>query len=183
MEEFFKLILTGLIGGIVAFFSLFASEKGRNLAKKQDIAEITHQIEEVKHQYNLIMEQFKGRNQLKLAAIDKRLEAHQRAFSLWRELSSSIMTGKNINIISKKCEDWWWENCFYLDAESSNAFWDAFRLAPENFHELPLQERIEIRHGLEKTFLLLQKGVELPSIKDINLDDFLIKKEKMAKIP
>ncbi len=183
--EILKLVITGLISGFAAFFFLlkyffssYASEKGKNLATKQDIAEITKEVEEVKHQYNLVMEQFKGHNQLRLAALDKRLEAHQKAFSLWRDLSASIMIGRDTNIFAKKCEDWWWDNCFYLDGESREAFWNAFRLAPENYHELPLPERIEIRHGLERTFSLLQKGVELPPIKDVNLDDFAMPKKE-----
>jgi len=178
LEEFFKLVLAGLIGGIVAFFSLlkyffssYASEKGRNLATKQDIAEITNKIEEVKHQYNLIIEQFKGRNQLRLAALDKRLEVHQQAYSLLSELSSSIMNKKDVRIIAQKCGDWWWEHCLYLDAEARGAFWSAFRLAPENYYELTREEKNKTRNDLHKAFSLLEKAVELPPI-NIELDDF-----------
>ncbi|MFZ0052673.1 MAG: hypothetical protein WAK96_12940, partial [Desulfobaccales bacterium] len=88
VAEILRLILSGLIGGITAFFSLskyffssYASEKGRNLATKEDISEITKKIEEIKHQYNLMIEQIKGRHQLRLAALEKRLEIHQQAYS------------------------------------------------------------------------------------------------------
>jgi len=185
LEEIFKLIFTGLIGGICAFFILlryffssYAKEKGRNLATKEDIAEITKKVEEVKHQYNLLLEQFKSHNQLRLAALDKRLEVHQEAFSLWKELSFSIMSGKETTPTTIKCENWWWKNCFYLDAESREAFWKAIRLAPENYHALPLKERIEIRDILNSTYDALQKAVELPPIKDFNLDDYNIQQEE-----
>jgi hypothetical protein len=36
--------------------------------------------------------------------------------------------------------------------------------------------RSKLRISLDRTFLLLQKGVELPPIKDIKIDDFIIKK-------
>jgi hypothetical protein len=178
LEEIVKLVLTGLISGIVVFFLLlkyfflsYATEKGKNLATKQDITEITNKVEEVKHQYNLIIEQFKGLHQLRLAALDKRLEAHQKAFSLWRELSSSIMNEKDVMIIALKCEDWWWENCLYLDAEPREAFWSAFRLAPSNYHKLPPEEKKETRKDLDKAFLSIEKAVQLPPI-NIKLDDF-----------
>jgi hypothetical protein len=184
LEEIFKLVLTGLISGIAVFyfllkyfFSSYVKEKGRNLATKQDIAEITNKVEEIKHQYNLLREQFKARNQLRLAALDKRLEVHQKAFSLLRELSFIICSGKETITTVTKCDNWWWENCFYLDAETREVFYEFIKKVPEKFHELPLKERIAIRTDMERIIVSLQEAVELPPIKDIKLDDFESKKE------
>jgi hypothetical protein len=107
----------------------YMKRKGENLATKEDIAEITHKIEEVKHQYSLIIEQFKSRNQLRMAALDKRLEIHQRAYVLWRNLVTNTHDGDKIGNITYECQEWWFENCLYLEAEPREAFVDAYKAA------------------------------------------------------
>ena len=80
-----------------SFFPSYLSEKGKNLATKEDIAEITKQVEgakeiystrlkELEHQNALVLEQLKAQQQLRLAAVERRLAAHQEAFTLWRRL-------------------------------------------------------------------------------------------------
>jgi len=81
------------------------------------------------------------------------------------------MNQKDVKSISKKCEDWWWENCLYLDAQAREAFWSAFRLAPPNYYELSREEKNETRKDLDKAISSLEKAVELPPI-NIKLDDF-----------
>lgn len=55
-----------IIIGILAwqYFIFYFREKGKNLATKEDIAEITHEIEEVKTQYSSDLEKFKAELQL-----------------------------------------------------------------------------------------------------------------------
>ena len=58
----------------------FIREKGKNLATKKDIGRITKEIESVKSIYTKEIEHIREKQQLRLAAIDKRLEAHQKAY-------------------------------------------------------------------------------------------------------
>jgi hypothetical protein len=78
------------------YLPTYLNEKAKNLAKIEDIEGITRKIEDVKHEYmsqiqglshqnSLILEQARGQHQLRLAALDKRLQAHQEAYALWRE--------------------------------------------------------------------------------------------------
>ena len=64
-----------VIAGVVVFLLLksflpsYLAEKGKNLATREDIAEITDKIEKVKSGYALILEELKAHHQLRLAAL------------------------------------------------------------------------------------------------------------------
>ena len=44
------------------YLPAYLSEKGKNLATKEDIAEITREVERVRHEYNAILEELKARH-------------------------------------------------------------------------------------------------------------------------
>jgi hypothetical protein len=103
----------------------YLQEKGKNLATKEDISDITEIIESVKRQHAEILEDLKTKNQLRLSALDSRLRAHQEAYGLWREINGSIDTEKLSDVI-KKCDEWWGSNCLYLEPAARSAFLGAF---------------------------------------------------------
>ena len=82
-----------LVAGLITWLLLkhyvpsYLNEKGKNLATKEDVAAITHEVERVRLEYNTLIEEVRARNQLRMAALDKRLQAHQEAFALWRKLT------------------------------------------------------------------------------------------------
>lgn len=127
-----------VIAGFVVFFIVksflpsYFSAKGRNLATKEDIGKITDEIEKVKiqyatqlqetiHQNNLLLEELKGKHQLRMAALDRRLQTHQEAFELWRKIVSNVH-GDDIGKVVIECQDWWNKNCLYLTPEAREAF-------------------------------------------------------------
>ncbi len=62
-------------------------------------------------------------NQLRLAALDRRLEAHQRAFTLCMKLAGMLWTiGQERIDVQRECQDWWIDNCLYLGPKSRKAF-------------------------------------------------------------
>lgn len=80
----------GIGGGVVflllkSFLPSYLAQKAQNLATKEDIARITNEIERVKSEYAFLLEELKARHQMRLAAVDRRLQAHQDAYSLWRK--------------------------------------------------------------------------------------------------
>jgi len=101
------------------------SERGKNLATKEDIGRITSIVEEIKSQHAAELEAMKSRNQLRVAAIDKRLQAHQEAFALWRKIFVSAHES-NIGDVVRECQDWWNRNCLYLEPEARQAFSSAY---------------------------------------------------------
>ena len=118
------------IGGMGVFLLLksflpsYLTQKAQNLATKEDIARITNEIERVKSQYAFLLEELKARHQMRLAAVDRRLQAHQEAYALWRKL---IFTSQDsIHNVAIECQDWWNNNCLYLSPEAREAFSDAY---------------------------------------------------------
>jgi hypothetical protein len=84
-------VIASSVIGIVLKFLLpgYLGEKGENLATKEDIGHITDKIEAIKTQYALLVEAAKIDNQLRVAALDARLQKAQQAFTLWRKLLNS----------------------------------------------------------------------------------------------
>ena len=122
-----------------SFLPSYLSQKAKNFATKEDVEFITKKIEGVKRQYaeslqslihqnNMLIEEIRGRQQLRLAAVDKRLQAHQEAFSLWRKLVTSVHH-ESIGEVVLDCQKWWDNNCLYLGQEAREAFNTAFHCA------------------------------------------------------
>ena len=88
--EIFSTILIFIFGLVSGFFVTFLKEKGKNLAIQQDIGKITEEIENVKLQNNLLLEEVRGRHQLRMAALDRRLQTHQDACMLFGEICQHI---------------------------------------------------------------------------------------------
>jgi hypothetical protein len=82
------------------------------------------------------------RNQLRLAAIDRRLATHQQAYSMWSELCSKVHKTDEIGPCVMECQKWWNDNCLYLAPEARRAFKRAYLCAFN--HKDFLSERLII---------------------------------------
>ena len=161
-----------------SFFPSYLSEKGKNLATKEDIAEITRQVEGVKefystrlkeleHQNALVLEQLKAQQQLRLAAVERRLAAHQEAFTLWRRLVNAAHS-EGAHSVVHECQDWWEKNCLYLGAEARDSFNRAYFVASS--HRGLTHARVDAE-VVKANWALLMKagddivaGVQLPTL-------------------
>lgn len=65
----------------------------------------------------------------RLAAIEKRLQAHQEAFALWRRLLAHVHCEDEIGAVVMECQTWWNNNCLYLEEKARTAFWKAYMQA------------------------------------------------------
>lgn len=99
--DFFSLFVFALLAALASYLAAYLRTKGKNLATKEDIKGITDEIENVKTQYakqiemlshenRVILSQLQQRHELKMAALDKRLIAHQEAYTLWWRLMGNI---------------------------------------------------------------------------------------------
>ena len=68
-------------------------------------------------------------NQLRLAALDKRLQAHQEAYSRWRKLLFNAGNESTVGDIVIESQTWWEENCLYLDPKARKLFYLAIQRA------------------------------------------------------
>jgi hypothetical protein len=124
-------IVTLLIvaGGYVVSYM---QEKGKNRATSQDIGKLTRTVEHIKaenatrlaalsHQNAVLIERLKAAHELRFAAVDRRLQAHQEAFSRWRKLIANIHK-ESIGPVAVECQAWWNDNALYLEPGVRNAF-------------------------------------------------------------
>jgi hypothetical protein len=136
----------GILASIAVYYLLksfipaYLSKKGGNLATREDIAAITDEVERVKTQYSALLEELKVQHQLRLAALDRRLQAHQEAFTLWREILGSVHT-ENIGHTVIKCQEWWEQNCLYLEPNVREAFVASYSAA--HSHHALVQARTD----------------------------------------
>jgi hypothetical protein len=128
---YFLLVIAGVTIGLVlrSYLPAYFGEKGKNLATREDIEEITGKIESIKHDFATALEKSKHEHSLRLAAIDTRLKAHQDAYVLWWKLRAVIYNQKEIGKVLGGCEDWWVHNNLYLGHDVREAFWGACKAA------------------------------------------------------
>jgi hypothetical protein len=108
------------------------------------------------------------KHQLRLAAAEKRLEAHQQAFALWRKLISNVHKESKIHEIVGECQEWWNNNCLYLSPEAREKFRYAYICAAS--HGDFVKDRTNpklVRENWQNVAdagPALVRGVELPTL-------------------
>jgi hypothetical protein len=107
------------------------------------------------------------RQQLRLAALDKRLAVHQEAFLLWRQLIAKMHDRNEVFEVVLRCQDWWEHNCLYLTPEARSAFARTYNLAAMYGELLKGPDKtiaMEHQNEIMKTGEIIVRGVELPSL-------------------
>ena len=177
--DYVSLVLVFCVGTLLGkYLPSYLSKKGENLATKEDIAEITREVERVKSEYTErlegIAEHLRYRNQLRLAALDRRLQAHQEAYALLGKLRSAAHATEPISDVFEECNAWWNNNCLYLEADAREKFLGAY-YAAQNHPELKRRAAEcgspENMADLDKNWKKINdapeaivKAVELPSL-------------------
>lgn len=148
------------------FFPSYLKKKGENLATKEDISEITTKIQEIKSNYASELEVLKSSlelaNLIRTGALDKRIEKYQEAFTLWLELFWSLRQKDIYNKVSK-CQEWWNNNCLYLDEKSRGSFKSSFLLAGQ-FNSSGEKGSIEFFKKIEEAGQDILRAINLPAI-------------------
>lgn len=68
-------------------------------------------------------------HQLRVAALERRLAAHQEGYALWRKLWANVHQRDQIGAVVLECQTWWEQNCLYLSEPARTAFHRAFSMA------------------------------------------------------
>ena len=128
----------------------------------------------------------------RLASLDKRLQAHQEAFTLWREMSWSLFGNDDVMRTKvKDCQNWYIRNNLYLTAEAREAFQKAYmaglhhndfvnshkQSSSDETKEMVVNNFIE----LEAAGKIIEEAVELPSL-DLDNELDTNYKEKKKKL-
>lgn len=185
MEDFFKWIIAGFAGGagiwllikssLEKYTGAFLEEKGKNLATKQDIGKITKIVEGIKHENSLLLEEVKGKLQLRLAVIEKRIDAYQSLYTSIHQIFDFIIYEKIMNYASEYFTHGWlmeftsnvYNQFLYLSSNSRNQMLTLISLLSE-YRTKSNEEKEKMFMEISKTVLLtlnlLAGDVELPSI-------------------
>jgi hypothetical protein len=62
--DIIEIVLIVLLGIFIKYTSSYSSEKGRNLATREDIAEITRKVEGVRSEYAIQLQNISHQNEL-----------------------------------------------------------------------------------------------------------------------
>jgi hypothetical protein len=165
-------IVTAVVAYLLIKFYLssYLAEKGKNLATREDIAAITDKVENVRTQYATLIEELKAKHQLRLAAVDRRLQTHQEAFTLWRKLMAATYT-EDIGNVVLECQSWWERNCIYLEPTVREAFVSSYGAA--HGHDALVRSRAEVKIVKESWARItgfpniLFKAVQLPTLSQL----------------
>lgn len=165
---------------LIFILSFMGSVFGAFAKKKVEIAatrEYTAELRKVAHQNQLLLEEYRARNSLRMTAIDKRLQVHQQAYALWKKLLSAVQT-ENIGGVVMECQSWWNENCLYLSPESREAFHTAFQCAFSHKDYLNVPPNLKDKNLINSNFENITKAgevivhsVELPSLGEAEVLD------------
>ena len=90
--------------------------KRENHATKEDIGKVTMRLK-VRATYAQHLEELRGKNQLRLAALDRRLQAHQDAYTLWLRLMRNTHKHEELSPIVIECQNGG-KNCLFLSSEA-----------------------------------------------------------------
>lgn len=115
-----------------SYFPSYFSEKGKNLATKEDIGLITTKIEEVRLGYSKELEAYKAQHQIRIATLDRQFVAHQEAYTHWSEVMNSMHQPEKLGDKRIQALDWWYANCLYLNDEARAAFKRALSAAGDH---------------------------------------------------
>ncbi len=174
-------VIAFLLVVIGSFLGAYFKEKGKNVATKSDVESITRKIESIKvesaqkfealSQANrelLAAEQ--RRHDLRLAALDKRLEAHQEAYAIWYEYSGAIHDEDRLFELYKKAMEFWKTKSLYLTEAAREAFDEAINAG--SMHRSLLQSRAE-KKEIDANWMSIRsaggkiaKAVSLPDLGD-----------------
>ncbi len=167
-------VVAGVIGFLLmkSFVPSYLKQKAENLATREDIGKITHEIEGVRAEYAAMLEALKGRQQLRIAALDRRLQAHQEAYQLWREINGALGRPE-LQEVAGKCSKWWGDNCLYLEPEARAAFLAAFVGARDLDWYRSNQDAADLVSKVQREINdaggVIEKCVALPNLREMEV--------------
>jgi len=110
-------------------------------------------------------------DKFRLVALEKRLEVHQEGYSIWRKLIFSLNKTEELSKIVTTGQEWWENNCLYLDEKSRSAFHTSLILAWDIDAEVKAEGRTKIFKEINQTGKFLIEGINLPFIADVDTKD------------
>jgi hypothetical protein len=104
----------------------------------------------------------------RLAALERRPQAHQEAYALWRRLLFADKRNAQIHEAVIQAQEWWEQSCLYLTSDARSAFQQACLAAHDHAALLNIHADVgdlqEAREKVRRAGGVILKAVNLPSI-------------------
>lgn len=168
MTDILTFVLLGLAAGGGAYLGSYLREKGRNTATREDIADITREVEKVRMQSTTAVELLRQEHRKGLIAFERRLDAHQEAYVHWNTIVQRLDAG-TVGPYVLECREWLTRNCFSLDIEARIALRDACERAENHSAIAAKGDRDAVRENylaIAQVGEIIEGAVELPAIAD-----------------
>ena len=173
MSKFGKIYasLSSLVIIVLFFFLVFF----RNLPSEALVAFIGVLVGSLISSFvQYAMSEANMRQQLRLAALDKRLQVAQEAMTLWNRLrTANEKEADELNVL-QDCKHWWDTNSLYLTAEARNAFNKAYRAAGDLYvaraRHADWDEMKALSDVIDRAAPIIAASVYLPPIGELELE-------------
>jgi len=168
-----------VVAAASSWLGAFLAERGKISAMQTSVRQLTNTVEEVRNLYAEKLSDRVARHQLRMACIEQRLRVNQKAFTLWRQLCS-VGIGIDPNQrerameLAYECQDFWFENCLFMEADVREAFHSAFQAVIDLNSLLPMpgdkhdptsmRELAEMRRTVRKCGSIIVKACGLPPL-------------------
>jgi hypothetical protein len=126
------------------------------------------------HQHQLVLARLGFNHHLRLAVLDRRLEAHQGAYALWRDLLGA-MHSPDLQDHVYECQEWLKTHSLYLSADARTAFRDAYLAALEQ-RDLKKQPDRDVKllnetwDRIKAAGPAIERGLALPATTEADTD-------------
>ena len=172
-------VITGLI--LRSYFPKYVEKKAENLATKEDIGEITSIVESIRKENAIELEklaqehrfEIKGLeqlNNLKMAAIEKRLEVHQEAYELVFGMLEAVGNREREIEILKKATNFWKTRSLYISEDVREKIDKAMMATNAHSSTLDALSPIrpeENRKNISDALRAIESAVNLPSFVNV----------------
>lgn len=175
------IILQLFVLGVLVYFGAYLKGKATNLAKREDIRELTGIVESIKrlhademaklsHERQLQIQKLDQLNDLRLAAVDERLKVHQEAYSLVFRMLGAVANREEAIATLKECECFWHSRSLYLPEVAREAFdkaMAALSAAESTFRPGSQVTPTENRKKITNALRVIEKCVNLPEFSSL----------------
>lgn len=169
-----------------AYLPSYLNQKGKNLAKREDIDKITTIVEGIRRENSEKLEALSQQNRieikrldqvndLRLAALGERLKAYQEAYSLVFKMLSTVGSRSEEVEVLNSCTDFWQNRSLYISEQAREAFDKA--MAALNAQQSTLQSdspvsATENRAKITNALRVIERSVNLPEFSsEVERDD------------
>ncbi|MBT2299258.1 hypothetical protein J7E70_02160 [Variovorax paradoxus] len=124
---------------------------------------------------------------MRSAALEKRLDKHQEAWTHWDNLRRAVGTRDEGAIRTErlKCDDWYSKNCLYLGPQARVAFWRSIIYAQAHFEamqgRMPAERVIEWSQLIAAAGSVISRGVALPGFTEEEFEEYSAHERKVIE--